>query len=104
MKIAIIGSGTWGTALSQVLDDNANDVTIYGHKQSQVDDINLNHKNSFYFGNEITLSSSIKATSDIKDAIKDAEIIILSVPTIAMRDVLNQIKNSLDHKVIFINT
>lgn len=104
MKVAVIGSGTWGTALSQVLDDNGHQVTIYGYKLEQVNDININHKNSFYFGDEIILSKSIKATNDIASAIKDAEIIVLSVPTASLRSVLNQILETLDHKVLFINT
>ena len=43
-NIAVIGSGTWGTALAQVADDNGHKVTIYGHNPDQVNDINNNHK------------------------------------------------------------
>ena len=37
MKVAVLGSGAWGTALAQVLVDNKHDVTIYGIVKSQVD-------------------------------------------------------------------
>lgn len=47
MRVAVIGSGTWGTALAQVLVDNKQDVIIYGRNVDQVNDINNNHKNSF---------------------------------------------------------
>ena len=59
-RIVVIGSGTWGTALAQVLNDNGNDVIIYGNDPKQVNDINENHKNSFFFGDEI-LEERIKA-------------------------------------------
>lgn len=63
MNITVFGSGTWGTALAQVLADNGHKVLIYGIEIDQVKDINTNHKNSFYFGNEVILNSNIKATT-----------------------------------------
>ena len=104
MKVGVIGSGTWGTALAQVLNDNGHDVTLFGNRQEQVDDINNNHKNSFYFGDEITLDKNIKATTEMAKAIDGAEIILLSVPTNAIRSVLMQVKPFLKNKVTFINT
>lgn len=103
MKITIIGSGTWGTALGQVLLDNGNDVIMYGNVQEQIDDINLRHRNSFYFG-DLLLPVKMKGTTDLSLAIKDAEIILLSVPSKALRTVLTQINELLDHKVLFMNT
>lgn len=104
MKVAIIGSGTWGTALAQVLCDNHQEVIIFGRSPDQVNDINLNHKNSFFFGDDVLLPESLKATLDLSEAIKDADIILLSIPTAAYRSVLNDIASRLSKKVMFINT
>ncbi len=103
-KIAIIGSGTWGTALAQTLNDNGHDVYLFGNKQEQIDDININHKNSFYFGDDIILDSKLKASTSLEEVVKGRDIILLSVPTAAMRSVLNQLVPLLDKKVILINT
>lgn len=103
-KVAVLGSGTWGTALAQVLADNGHDVIIYGNQQTQIDDINNNHKNSFFFGDEITLPEALKGTTDLKEALKDREIVLISIPTAAYRSVLNQVVAILDHPVVFINT
>ncbi|MCR4880303.1 MAG: NAD(P)-dependent glycerol-3-phosphate dehydrogenase [Bacilli bacterium] len=104
MKVAIIGSGTWGTALALVLADNRQDVIVYGRNIDQVNDINNNHKNAHFFGEDILLPESIKATNDLDEAIKDRDIIILSIPTASYREVLTNITNKLEKKVFFINT
>ncbi|MGI6644823.1 MAG: NAD(P)H-dependent glycerol-3-phosphate dehydrogenase [Bacilli bacterium] len=104
MKVTVFGSGTWGTALAQVLTDNGHKVLIYGIEESQVDDINNNHMNSYFFGENVHLNENIKATTDIKKAINFSNIYVLSVPTAAMRSLLNEINAHLDHRALFINT
>lgn len=104
MNVTIFGSGTWGTALGQVLTDNGHDVLLYGISKDQVDDINLNHRNSFYFGNEVVLNHHMKATTNITEAIAFSDIFVVSVPTAALRSLLTQINQNLNKKAIFINT
>lgn len=104
MNVTVFGSGTWGTALAQVLTDNGHNVLIYGISKEQVDDININHLNSFYFGDKVVLNPQIKATDDIKRAIDFSTIYVVSVPTAAMRGLLSTINDNLDKKVVIINT
>lgn len=104
MNITIFGSGTWGSALAQVLTDNGHDVLIYGISEERVNDINLHHRNSFYFGDKVTLNEHIKATTNIKEAIDFSNIFVVSVPTFAMRSLLSEIDNNISKKALFINT
>lgn len=92
MKCCILGSGTWGTALAQVLADNGNDVIIYGISKDEIDDIALRHKNSRYFGEDVLLPVQIRATQNIEEALDGARVIVLAVPTFAVRSLLNQIR------------
>lgn len=103
-KIAVLGCGTWGTALAQVLTDNGNDVILFGNHPEQIDDINLNHKNSFYFGDQVILDKRITATLSIEEAVKGRDIILLSVPTAAIRVVLLEVLPFINENTVFINT
>ncbi len=101
MRTVVIGSGSWGTALAQVLQDNHQEVLVYGVAEAEVNDINENHKNSKYFG-DVELNPELKATTDIQ-CVKGADIVLLAVPTIAIDPICHQINDLLDKKTIIIN-
>ena len=42
-KVAVVGAGSWGTALSIVLADNGHEVRLWGHKRNQIEEINQEH-------------------------------------------------------------
>lgn len=102
MKCVVAGSGSWGTGLAQVLCDNGKDVTIWGICEEEVQDIELNHRNSKYF-KDVELNKNLHATMDF-NVMKDADVIVLSVPSIAIEDVCKKIDKIVDHKVIIVNT
>ena len=101
MNVTVIGSGSWGTALAQVLADNQVDVLVYGRDQSQVDDINLNHQNSVFF-DECKLNVNVKATTNF-DALLNADFYLLAVPTIAIEEICLKIKEKANKPFYIIN-
>lgn len=102
MKITIIGSGSWGTALAQVLADKQEDVIVYGRNQDEVDDINEGYNRKFF--NNIKINRAIQATSSLEEALADTEVVVMCVPTKVMGDVLREIKPLLpDKEVYFVN-
>lgn len=86
---AVLGAGSWGTALSVALADRGLAVSLYGNEPSIRDDINANHRNSRYLP-EVDLPPAIRATTDIAD-VKDAPLILLVVPSQVARIVLSQL-------------
>ena len=101
MHSVILGSGSWGTALAQALADNKQDVIIYGKSQSEVDDINQNHKNSKFFG-DVLLNETLVATKDIT-VVQGADVVVLAVPTIAIESICQQIDPYLKDNTIVVN-
>lgn len=101
MKIGIVGSGSWGTALGQVLADNNHDVLIWGRKLDEVVDIHLYSQNESYFPG-VKLNEKLDATHEIND-LKDADIILMAVPTGALEEMTLVLNEVLEKETIFIN-
>src|SRR5699024_2866402 len=88
-KIAVLGAGSWGSALSIVLSDNGHDVRLWTHRKSQADTINNEHKNTQYL--DVTLPSTLKAYHSLKEAVEGVSAVLIVVPTQAIRDVCKQL-------------
>lgn len=98
-KIAVLGPGSWGTALSQVLNDNDHEVRIWGNVPEQIDEINQFHTNKRYF-KDIVLDPAIKAYKELSQALDGVDAVLFVVPTKVMRLVAKQVAETLDHKVV----
>lgn len=98
-KVAILGPGSWGTALSQVLNDNGHDVRLWGNIPAQIDEINTEHTNKHYF-KDIVLDEKIKATLNLREALADVDAVLFVVPTKVTRLVAKQVAEVLNHKVV----
>lgn len=90
-KAAVIGAGSWGTALAMVLADNGHEVRLWGHKEAQIEEINTQRTNRKYLP-DVKLPQGITGYSSLDSALRDLDIIILAVPTKAIRDVLKDIE------------
>ncbi|WP_342269161.1 NAD(P)H-dependent glycerol-3-phosphate dehydrogenase [Spiroplasma endosymbiont of Aspidapion aeneum] len=102
-KVAIIGTGAYGTVLANVIAENHNQVTMYGIDRKQVEDIDKNNLNKEFFG-DILINKNINATCDIKEALNDANVVIICVPTFAIEKILELLDKNIDHPVHIINT
>ena len=89
-KIAVIGSGSWGIALSVYLASQGNKVNVWSFAEEEINLIN-NEKKCKFLPN-ITLPENIYATSDFKEVIDDAEIILNVTPSKFVRNTIQQYK------------
>ena len=101
-SIAVIGAGSWGTALAMVLADNGHMVRLWSHNESQVQEINRSHTNHRYLP-EITMPDSILGYASLKDAMEQIDTVILAVPTKAIREVLEKLSIAADQPLTIVH-
>jgi glycerol-3-phosphate dehydrogenase (NAD(P)+) len=92
MKICILGSGGWGTALGILLHGNKHSVTFWEYDKEYAHTLSEFREN-FYYLPKVKIPSKIKITSDIDYAVKDKDVIVVSTPTQYIRHVIETIKN-----------
>jgi hypothetical protein len=103
MKLTVLGTGAWGTALAYALCKDANNsVLMYGKDPTEVNDINDNHRNSRYF-DDVVLPDTISATLDAGQALKGAGILLLAVPSSQINNIVDLIVEHCDKAPLIIN-
>jgi len=88
--IAIIGAGSWGTALSIALGQAGWRIKLWARRTKIADGINRARRNPEYLS-EFTLPDSVQATADLPEAVVGADMVLLAVPSQGMRTVCEQI-------------
>lgn len=101
-KIAVLGAGSWGTALALVLHDNGHDVRLWTHLEAHAKEINATHHNHAYLNN-VEIPSTMTVTSHLETALADTTAVVFVLPTTAIRPVCQQVKAVLDHPVTIIH-
>lgn len=84
MKIAVIGSGSWGTAMAMLLAKKGNNVYLWSWIQEETDRLNSDRENKEFLPG-IKLLDSIVCTHDMGECIEGAEVIVTAVPSPATR-------------------
>lgn len=97
-RIAVIGGGSFGTALASVFANNGHDVSLIVRNSSQVTEINENHTNDHYLPG-VLLHSGVRATTS-EQSIAHSDVVLLVVPSHAMRETCNRIAPFLRSDVI----
>jgi glycerol-3-phosphate dehydrogenase (NAD(P)+) len=101
-KIAVIGAGSWGTALAIVLADNGHRVSLYGRREEQMKEINEKHTNDQYLPG-ITLPENIHGVTSLEKAVEGVSTIVLVTPTKAVRSILGKLRGILTEKVTIVH-
>jgi glycerol-3-phosphate dehydrogenase (NAD(P)+) len=86
MRCAVVGAGAWGTALADLLATNGAEVWLWAFERDVAAAINARHENPRFLPGT-ALAPTIEATSDLRDALIDASLVIYAVPSAHLRAV-----------------
>jgi len=101
--VLVLGAGNFGTVLAQHLALEGHEVTLWARSSDVASAINENHKNPKYL-NTVTLSSRIRATSDLDpETARVHTAILYAAPTQSMREILSKVRGGVDDTKLFIN-
>ena len=90
MKLTVLGPGCWGLTLAWLLKDNFDEICVWGREQDLYEDLVKNKHCSKPL--EVQLPDKVEISSDLKNAIKDADILLLVVATSGIRNVCEALK------------
>ena len=87
LRIAVLGAGSWGTALATLMARNGHQVVLWGRDEKVAAAIDAQHENPRYLPG-IELPESLRATTDLATAMQGAELVLVVVPSHAFTETL----------------
>lgn len=103
MKVCVLGSGSWGTALANHLAKAGKEVTLWGRDRTVLQTIASEKKNPRYL-KDVLLASTLRVEEDLSLAVKDCELVVFSVPSQATRALGEAIQPLLSAPVPLVST
>jgi glycerol-3-phosphate dehydrogenase (NAD(P)+) len=88
MRVTVLGAGSFGTTIASIIS-NRNDVLLWARAPELAEEISSKHTNSTYLAG-FPLPERLRATSDLEEAVRHAETLIVAIPSKAFRDVVTQ--------------
>lgn len=90
-KVSVIGAGSWGTALAMLLVGNGHDTILWSHREEQAAELSKTREHKDKLPGVI-LPEELKITSNLEQAAKDRDVLVLAVPSVAVRETSKKLK------------
>ena len=102
MNIAVLGYGSWGTALAVLLGKKEYSVRLWGRRADLADAIQTGRENRQYLPG-ISLPENIFATSDMDEALRGCEAVVLAIPSAGVREVTSAIRGKITAEMLLVH-
>ena len=101
-KIGVIGAGSWGTALAWLLTNNGHEVTLWSHREEDARLLKKERENKSKLPGVI-FQENLQVTGDLKSAVEDKEVLVLAVPSPAVRSTSQKMKSYIRKNQLIVN-
>ncbi len=101
MNIAVLGGGSWATAIVKMLTENADTVQWYMRNKDAIAHIELHRHNPNYLSSVEFKTDQLRLTDDINVAVSNADVLIFAIPSAFLHSELEPLTVSLKDKIIF---
>lgn len=102
MRVAIIGAGSWGTAVAWLLGDKGVDVMLWSREAEIAEGINTLHRNPSFL-KDVVLDARVRSTADIEQAIEGADAVVVVTPSHGVRGVAEAMRGTLPSTTPVVN-
>ena len=99
-KVAILGSGSWATALAKIVMQNQGEINWFIRRQEVIDEFIATGKNPSYLGAASFDTGRIHFSSDINQTVAQSDVLILAIPSPYVKQSLTKIRRDMTHKVV----
>src|SRR6201986_3689232 len=93
-KVVVLGGGSWGTTVASICARRGPTLQ-WVRSEETAKDINENHRNTEYLGEDHVLSETLRATTDFSEAASAADVVVMGVPSHGFRSVLTELSKEL---------
>lgn len=101
-RIAVLGAGSWGTTLADLLARKGHDVRIWAHEAEVVESINLEHENTVFLP-DCPLAGDLRAMSSATEAVSGAAVVLSVAPSHVFRQVVSQARPGMDPAALVVS-
>jgi glycerol-3-phosphate dehydrogenase (NAD(P)+) len=89
LRVSVLGAGSFGTTIAHLATQNA-PTTLWCRRAETAEEVNARHRNARYLP-DYPLAESLRATASLEEAVREADVVVMGVPSHGMREVLGEV-------------
>lgn len=101
-KVSVVGAGSWGTALAMLLCNNGHDTMLWSHREEQAEELRTARENKAKLPG-VKIPEEIHVTSDLSEALIDKDVIVMAVPSVAVRTTAKKMSSHIRYGQVIVN-